>query len=89
MLTTVNTAPDCGFRASVLRRPKSRKIMTCMAPTLEEILDETGWPPHKVPTAFAGALKMTPGLEVTSEKVAGGGVLVERCDRFEPNPPRD
>ncbi|WP_371056880.1 DUF3489 domain-containing protein [Rhodosalinus sp. K401] len=41
--------------------------------TIDEIVAETGWQPHTVRGAFAGALKKKLGLEVTSEKVAGRG----------------
>ena len=41
--------------------------------TIEEIVAETGWQPHTVRGAFAGALKKKLGLEVTSEKVEGRG----------------
>jgi hypothetical protein len=41
--------------------------------TIEEIVGETGWQPHTVRGAFAGALKKKLGLEVTSEKVEGRG----------------
>jgi len=41
--------------------------------TIDEIVAETGWQPHTVRGAFAGALKKKLGLEVTSEKVEGRG----------------
>lgn len=41
--------------------------------TIDEIVVETGWQPHTVRGAFAGALKKKLGLEVTSEKVEGRG----------------
>ena len=41
--------------------------------TIEEITAATGWQPHTVRGAFAGALKKKLGLEVTSEKVEGRG----------------
>ncbi|MBK5933564.1 uncharacterized protein DUF3489 [Rhodovulum imhoffii] len=41
--------------------------------TIDEIVGETGWQPHTVRGAFAGALKKKLGLEVTSEKVEGRG----------------
>ncbi|SMX44461.1 hypothetical protein RUA8715_02456 [Ruegeria arenilitoris] len=37
--------------------------------TIDEIVAETGWQPHTVRGAFAGALKKKLGLEVTSEKI--------------------
>lgn len=41
--------------------------------TIDEIVAATGWQPHTVRGAFAGALKKKLGLEVTSEKVDGRG----------------
>ena len=41
--------------------------------TIEEIVAATGWQPHTVRGAIAGALKKKLGLEVTSEKVESRG----------------
>ncbi len=41
--------------------------------TIEEIVAATGWQPHTVRGAMAGALKKKLGLKVTSEKVEGRG----------------
>jgi hypothetical protein len=41
--------------------------------TIEEIVAATGWLPHTVRGAIAGALKKKLGLAVTSEKVEGRG----------------
>ena len=41
--------------------------------SIEEIVAATGWQPHTVRGAIAGALKKKLGLEVTSEKVDGRG----------------
>ena len=41
--------------------------------TIDEIVAETGWQPHTVRGAFAGALKKKLGLTITSEKVEGRG----------------
>jgi hypothetical protein len=41
--------------------------------TIDEIAEATGWQPHTVRGAFAGALKKKLGLEVNSEKVEGRG----------------
>lgn len=41
--------------------------------TIAEIVAATGWQPHTVRGAMAGALKRKLGLEVTSEKVEGRG----------------
>ena len=46
--------------------------------TIAQIVAATGWQPHTVRGAFAGALKKKLGLTVTSEKVEGG----ERVYRF-------
>ena len=40
--------------------------------TIAQIIAATGWQPHTVRGAFAGALKKKLGLTVTSEKVEGG-----------------
>ena len=39
--------------------------------TIAEIVAATGWQPHTVRGAFAGALKKKLGLTVTSEKPEG------------------
>ena len=41
--------------------------------TIDDIVAATGWQPHTVRGAFAGALKKRLGLEVTSDKVEGRG----------------
>ena len=41
--------------------------------TIAQIVAATGWQPHTVRGAFAGALKKKLGLTVTSEKVEGAG----------------
>ena len=41
--------------------------------TIAQIVEVTGWLPHTVRGAFAGALKKKLGLVVTSEKVEGVG----------------
>jgi hypothetical protein len=41
--------------------------------SLDEIIAATGWQPHTVRGAIAGALKKRLGLEVVSEKVEGRG----------------
>jgi hypothetical protein len=40
--------------------------------TIAQIVAATGWQPHTVRGAFAGALKKKLGLTVTSEKIEGG-----------------
>ena len=42
--------------------------------TIDEIVTATGWQPHTVRGAFAGALKKRLGLTVTSEKNQRGRV---------------
>ena len=49
---------------AMLRRPEGA--------TIAQIVEATGWQPHTVRGAFAGALKKKLGLTVTSEKVDGG-----------------
>ena len=41
--------------------------------TIAEIVAATGWQPHTVRGAFAGALKKRLGLTIESEKVEGRG----------------
>ena len=41
--------------------------------TIQQIVDATGWQPHTVRGAIAGALKKKLGLNVLSEKVEGRG----------------
>ena len=41
--------------------------------TIEQMVEATGWQPHTVRGAFAGALKKRLGLTVSSEKVEGRG----------------
>jgi len=42
--------------------------------TIAQIVEATGWQPHTVRGAFAGALKKRLGLNVTSEKLGDGRV---------------
>jgi hypothetical protein len=49
----------------MLRRPEGA--------TIDEVVRETGWQPHTVRGAIAGALKKKLGLHVTSEKVEARG----------------
>jgi hypothetical protein len=39
--------------------------------TIAQIVEATGWRPHTIRGAFAGALRKRLGLRVTSEKVEG------------------
>ena len=50
---------------SMLRTPEGASI--------DEIVAATGWQPHTIRGAIAGALKKKLGLMVTSEKVEGRG----------------
>ena len=47
--------------------------MLCTRHRVGEIVAATGWQPHTVRGALAGALKKKLGLAVTSEKVEGRG----------------
>jgi hypothetical protein len=49
---------------AMLRRPEGA--------TIAQIVEATGWQPHTVRGAFAGALKKRLGLTVTSEKIEDG-----------------
>jgi DNA-binding MarR family transcriptional regulator len=57
---------------AMLRRPEGA--------TIAQIVEATGWQPHTVRGAFAGALKKKLGLEVTSVKAESG----ERTYRLPP-----
>ena len=60
--------------------------------TIAQIVEATGWQPHTVRGAFAGALKKKLGLTVTSEKVEGiAGLPHRKLSRRRPpdrRPPR-
>jgi hypothetical protein len=47
--------------------------------TIAEIVEVTGWQPHTVRGALAGALKKRLGLTVVSEKVEGRGRVYRLC----------
>ncbi len=47
--------------------------------SIAEIAAATGWQPHTVRGAIAGALKKKLRLEVTSEKVEGRGRIYKIC----------
>ena len=74
-------APAKGDTAPKARTPrtgtKQAKLIEMLrsegGATIDEIVEATGWQPHTVRGAFAGALKKKLGLEVTSEKVEGRG----------------
>ena len=50
------------------------------APRVDEIVVATGWQPHTVRGAFAGALKKRLGLNVVSENVEGRGRFYKIAD---------
>lgn len=55
---------------------QARLIAMLRAPegaTIAEIVTATGWQPHTVRGAMAGALKKKLGLEITSERIEGRG----------------
>ena len=74
-------APAEADRAPKARTPrtgtKQAKLIEMLradgGATVDEIVAETGWQPHTVRGAFAGALKKKLGLDVTSEKVESRG----------------
>ena len=53
--------------------------------TIAQIVAATGWQPHTVRGAFAGALKKKLGLTVTSEKVEGGSAFTGSTEGDHPN----
>jgi hypothetical protein len=67
------TAPQAGTRT----RTKQAQLIAMLerpdGATIAQIVEATGWLPHTVRGAIAGALKKRLGLEVTSEKVEGVG----------------
>jgi hypothetical protein len=56
--------------------------------TIAQIVAATGWQPHTVRGAFAGALKKKLGLVVTSEKVEGGERVYRLPTEAKPEPGR-
>ena len=48
--------------------------------TIAQIVEATGWQPHTVRGALAGALKKRLGLEIASEKVEGRGRVYRIAD---------
>jgi hypothetical protein len=81
---SADTAADAG--AEVDPAPKARTVRAGTkqamliemlraetGATIEEIVAATGWLPHTVRGAIAGALKKKLGLDVTSEKAEGRG----------------
>ena len=72
-------APTARGRGASARRPasgtKQAQLIAMLrrkeGATIAQIVAATGWQPHTVRGAFAGALKKKLGLTVTSEKVEG------------------
>ncbi|WCR11993.1 DUF3489 domain-containing protein [Paracoccus stylophorae] len=60
-------------RAGTKQAKLIEKLRSDGGATIDEIVVATGWQPHTVRGAFAGALKKKLGLEVTSDKVEGRG----------------
>lgn len=56
---------------ALLRRPEGA--------TVRQICEATGWQPHTVRGAFAGALKKKLGLTLVSDKVPGGDRVYHLC----------
>ncbi|CUH17961.1 hypothetical protein JSE7799_00418 [Jannaschia seosinensis] len=73
---TTDDAPALKVRKPREGTKQAQLIAMLRAPegaTIDEIVAATGWQPHTVRGAFAGALKKKLGLEVTSDKVEGRG----------------
>lgn len=73
-------APPVDIAITPVQRQKGTKQATLIemlraegGATIDEIVAATGWQPHTVRGAIAGALKKKLGLDVTSEKVDGRG----------------
>ncbi len=74
------TETEAAPKARTLREGTEQAAMIAMlrAPggaSLDEIVGATGWQKHTVRGAMAGTLKKKLGLEVTSEKVEGRGLV--------------
>ena len=65
------TAPK--VRAGTKQAGLIEMLRTTEGASIAEIVAATGWQPHTVRGAIAGALKKKLGLHVTSEKVKGRG----------------
>jgi DNA-binding MarR family transcriptional regulator len=75
-----DSAPEAGTGPTARATRPGTKQATLIAmlrsdagATIDEIVSATGWQPHTVRGAMAGALKKRLGLEATSEKVEGRG----------------
>jgi hypothetical protein len=84
--TVADEAPSADTTAGANSAPKARTVRAGTkqamliemlraktGATIDEIVAATGWLPHTVRGAIAGALKKKLGLDVTSEKVEGRG----------------
>lgn len=78
--TATDSAPTAPVGTKVRSTREGTKQATLIAmlrapegATIQQIVDATGWQPHTVRGAMAGALKKKLGLIVTSEKVEGRG----------------
>jgi hypothetical protein len=60
-------------RAGTKQAALIEMLISSNGTTIEEIMSATGWQPHTVGGAMAGALKRKPGLTVTLEKIEGRG----------------
>ena len=69
------TARDTGAPRKTRDGTKQAQLIAMLrrkeGATIAQIVEATGWQPHTVRGAFAGALKKKLGLTVTSEKVEG------------------
>ena len=85
--TATDTAPE-NAPAPRARTPREgtkqaqliAMLRTSEGATIAEIVAATGWQPHTVRGAIAGALKKKLGLEVTSEKVEERGRVYRIAD---------
>jgi Protein of unknown function (DUF3489) len=75
--TTALTARDTAAPRKTREGTKQEQLIAMLrrkqGATIAQIVEATGWQPHTVRGAFAGALKKRLGLDVTSEKVEGRG----------------
>lgn len=81
---TATTAPESAALRKTRDGSKQAQLIATLrrdeGATIAQIVEATGWQPHTVRGAFAGALKKRLGLTVTSEKVEVG----ERVYRLPP-----
>ncbi len=69
------TARDTGAPRKTREGTKQEQLIAMLrrkqGATIAQIVEATGWQPHTVRGAFAGALKKRLGLEVASEQIDG------------------